>query len=97
MQAGSSLTLSLTHTTLAWVGQTRAVDSGTRYESTSDVSDNQRLCYVEKSDVSDRERLFRMAELEGAREGDPVEEEWSVERVLDKRVSRWSDSYKQCY
>ena len=32
-----------------------------------------------------------MAELEGAREGDPVEEEWSVERVLDKRVS-WSDN-----
>ena len=29
-----------------------------------------------------------MAELEGAREGDPVEEEWSVERVLDKRVRR---------
>ena len=29
-----------------------------------------------------------MAELEGAREGDPVEEEWSVERVLDKRVKR---------
>ena len=28
-----------------------------------------------------------MAELEGAREGDPVEEEWSVEKVLDKRVS----------
>ena len=54
-------------------------------------------CYVWKSDVSDRERLFRMAELEGAREGDPVEEEWSVERVLDKRVSRWSDTDKQCY
>ena len=35
-----------------------------------------------------------MAELEGAREGDPVEEEWSVERVLDKRVS-WSDEL--CY
>ena len=31
--------------------------------------------------------MGRMAELEGAREGDPVEEEWSVERVLDKRVS----------
>ena len=31
-----------------------------------------------------------MAELEGAREGDPVEEEWSVERVLDKRVRRLS-------
>jgi len=29
-----------------------------------------------------------MAELEGAREGDPVEEEWSVERVLDKREGR---------
>ena len=26
--------------------------------------------------------------MEGAREGDPVEEEWSVERVLDKRVRR---------
>ena len=38
-----------------------------------------------------------MAELEGAREGDPVEEEWSVERVLDKRVSRWSDFDEQCY
>ena len=32
-----------------------------------------------------------MAELEGAREGDPVEEEWSVERVLDKRVSSPAD------
>ena len=78
-----------------------------RYESTSDVSDNQRLdrmavqlvgaCYVEKSDVSDRERLFRMAELEGAREGDPVEEEWSVERVLDKRVSCWPGFDEHCY
>ena len=29
-----------------------------------------------------------MAELEGAREGDPVEEEWSVERVLDKGVRK---------
>ena len=43
--------------------------------------------YRPTSDVSDRQRLGRMAELEGAREGDPVEEEWSVERVLDKRVS----------
>ena len=79
-----------------------------QYESTSDnVSHKQRLdrmavqlvgaCYVLKSDVSDRQRLIRMAELEGAREGDPVEEEWSVERVLDKRVSRWSDFDEQCY
>ena len=45
-------------------------------------------CFESKSNVSDRgPRLGRMAELEGAREGDPVEEEWSVERVLDKRVS----------
>ena len=44
-------------------------------------------CYVWKSDVSDRQRLIRMAELEGAREGDPVEEEWSVgkeDKVMEK-------------
>ena len=39
--------------------------------------------------------MDRMAELEGAREGDPVEEEWSVKRVLDKRVSKSAD--KQCH
>ena len=37
-----------------------------------------------------------MAELEGAREGDPVEEEWSVEKVLDKRVSL-PPTDKLCY
>ena len=37
-----------------------------------------------------------MAELEGAREGDPVEEEWSVEKVLDKRVSLLPTD-KLCY
>ena len=42
--------------------------------------------------VSDRQRLTRMAELEGNRppSRDPVEEEWSVEKVLDKRVSWWA-------
>ena len=47
------------------------------------------LFIIQHCIVSDRQRLTRMAELEGNRppSRDPVEEEWSVEKVLDKRVS----------